>query len=312
MTEEHVLRWARDYAPLVRFDRGEVHFPSDPLRFAVVSRFRESRESERDLGWNRVERRWVRSNDRGSEYFGEQWKTISDESLRRLPGEGPLLPWRAPNVRPWDRGNLRSPPDRGTAWGLFLERDDRLDRRTSGTPPVGNRVTAPLFVDVSYDAPSRSFRVLYWFFYELNRWKWFLTHEGDWEHISFLVSEEALQEMEPPSSVYFAQHNTGDVRPYLSLMPSEDGHRTVFVDKDGHPTNPTVSRPSDYPIEWRTWEGPMRLVVREEWRDFAGAWGEVGNKTDFTGPLGPLFKRNRDLVRVTKRGGRLFVKTFKK
>lgn len=312
LDEADVLRWAYAYAPLVCFDRAEVHFPSEPDVFMASARFRESIPEAPDRGWNGTENRWLVSDARSEEYFGVGWEVIATESRRLLPGSATLQPWQSGNVRPWDAGNVSHVAGRGTVWGLFLERDDRLDRGGSGSAPVGNGVRAPVFLDVAYDAPTRSLRFLYWFFYELNRWKWFLTHEGDWEHVSYLVRESAVVGLDPPSLVYFAQHNSGDVRPFRSLTPFEDGHRVVFVDKDGHPTNPHVRNRTDYTTEWRTWECPIRLIVKEAWRDYAGAWGEVGNLTDFTGPLGPLFKRGKDLVRIARRQGRLYVRSHKK
>ena len=313
VTEETILAWAALYSPLVRFDREERHFPSDPDLFKAKARFRESLVSQKDLGWSKEDEAWVEANDESASYYDVDWVHIRDESLRRFPGDDRIQPWASRNVRPYDSNSLYATPGRRTAKGLFLQRDESLSREESGTPPEGHQIRAPLFIDAVYNPVADTYRILFWFFYELNRWWRIHTHQGDWEHISFIVSADELKKKKPgpPSHVYFAQHNTGAVVPLTSLEPFDHGHRTVFVDKNGHPTHAHVSDPGTYAFEWRTWDCDQRLIVRQPWRDFGGAWGAVGSSYTFTGPLGPLYKRQVDQVRLTRRRGKLYVKSFK-
>ena len=308
VTEGRIVDWATRYAPLVRFDRSEVHFPSDPEEFRKAARFRESLYLNRDRGWNKDRDEWRRSNDETDPYFAVDWDVISEESLDRLPGTWTLQPWMSRNLRPFDAHSIHAIPGRSTPKGLFLQRDERLPRDASGPLPVGNAVSAPVFLDAEYNPVGDSYRILY----ELNQWWGIHTHQGDWEHISFIVSAKALEKKHPPSHVYFAQHNTGNVLPFTSLQQFEKGHRIVFVDKNGHPTHPSVADPGKYTYEWRTWTSNIRLIVKEPWRDFPGAWGAVGNSGGFTGPLGPLYKRRKDLVRLRRIDGKLYVRAFKK
>ena len=311
MTEAHILDWAARYAPLVRFDRSEVHFPSDPEDFRKAARFRESRYLKRDRGWHKVRSEWVQSNDETTPYYSVDWDVIKDQSLDRLPGTASLQPWTSRNLRPFDRRSIHSSPGRSTSRGLFLQRDERLSRESSGSSPVGSEISAPVFLDAEYNPVNECYRVLFWFFYELNQWWGFHTHQGDWEHLSFVVSTAALERNDPPSHVYLAQHGAGKVFPFTSLRQFEQGHRIVFVDRNGHPTNASVDNPGKYTYEWRTWGSEMRLIVKEPWRDFPGAWGAVGSGAAYTGPLGPLFKRRGDVVRLTRINGKLYVKAFK-
>ena len=312
VTEGNIVDWATRYAPLVRFDRSEVHFPSDPEEFRKAARFRESLYLKKDRGWNKDRDEWVQSKDETDPYFAVDWDVIREESLDRLPGPWTLQPWMSRNVRPFDGRSIHARPGRTTPTGLFLQRDERLPKNTSGPPPVGTEVSAPVFLDAEYNPSADSYRVLYWFFYELNEWWGIHAHQGDWEHLSFIVSSKALEKKKPPSHVYFAQHNTGNVLRFTSLEQFEKGHRIVFVDKNGHPTRPSVSNPGEYTYEWRTWKSDMRLIVKAPWRDFPGAWGAVGSSAGFTGPLGPLYKRQKDLVRITRRQGKLYVRAFEK
>ena len=311
-TEAQIVEWAKSYAPLVRFDRSEVHFPSDPETFRRKARFRRSRRRSRDLGWNKVLKKWVPGNDQAEAFYGVEWDEITDASLARLPGTEHLQPWASRNLRPFDTNSIHTRAGRTKSKGLFLQRDERPSRDTSGPQPVAGEVSAPIFLDAEYNPLGDSYRILYWFFYELNQFWWIHTHQGDWEHVSFIVNAQALQRKDPPSHVYFAQHNTGKVLPYTSLRPFGNDRRTVFVDKDGHPTNPSADNPGKYGYLWRTWESEMLLIAKQPWRDFPGAWGAVGSSGGFTGPLGPLYKRQKDQVRVTRRQGKLYVRAFKK
>lgn len=310
--EARLREWVTDYAPVLRFDRRERHFPSDPDKFKDEARFRESRANARDKGWNKVDRRWVAKDARGPEYFAAAWSQIASESLKGYPAPGTFEPWHLPNFRPRDKGSIDARDRRTTADGLFLERDDRLIRTESGAPPRNGLVTAPVYVDVAYHRPSQAIRVLYWFFYELNWWGPLLTHEGDWEHMSLIAHRDRVVAGDPPEIAYFATHNEGEFRHYDAL-DHHGRHPVGYVDRDGHPTHPHVNDPASYPVEWRTWDTDVRYVVEQEWRDYAGAWGEVGNTATTTGPLGPLFKRNGDHIRLTLGpSGRLSAKLKRK
>ena len=48
---------------------------------------------------------------------------------------------------------------------------------------------------------------------------------------------------------------------------------------------------SDLGPQWDT-SRLLRSLATQPWRNYAGAWGEVGSISTTTGPLGPWHKRN--------------------
>ena len=302
LTREQIEEWAVLYAPRLRFHRNERHFPSDPDAFRIASRFRESRQRGRDLGWDKEGHEWVKSNDRESKYFGAEPGDLTEQTAVRIGQQIAVDPGLRVTLRPNGERNMHRSAGRSRD-GLFLERDDSIDRGSSGSEPRSGIVTAPLFLDatrVEFSGAGPFVKVLYWFFYELNYFLGFLTHEGDWEHVSYLVSRDGLLSGDPPSVVYFAQHNGGEPRSFSSLKTAKDQHPVTYVDRHGHPTRADVSDPSDYTAHWDTWTGPPRWLRDEAWKEFSGAWGEVGETKHTTGPLGPWFKQGSDLLRVRR------------
>ena len=75
----------RTFAPLLRLDADERHFPDDPENFRANSRFRQSNYSGRkDRGWNNQLQKWEDKNDEGDEYKGEKWNEIVREIGKSL------------------------------------------------------------------------------------------------------------------------------------------------------------------------------------------------------------------------------------
>lgn len=297
LTREEVDERVRTYAPVAKLDHKERHFPSSPEWLRTVSRFRQSIPLGVDRGWNKHEGKWSEGNRDGPEYFDVPWAQVIPASLERYERSGVLNPASDQNVRPWDSRSIhRRSGDASSPEGLFLERSDALPRSDSGMSPLDKRVIAPVFFDL-LEGENGWVRVLYWFFYELNLYHGLLTHEGDWEHITYYFRPGSFRKGEPPESVYFAQHNGGQIVGFGKLERDGD-HPVVYVNRHGHPTQPFAKNPRGYTYEWRTWEVEHIAIADLDWRDFPGAWGEVGLTTHTTGPLGPYFKRERDLVKV--------------
>ncbi len=297
-----IEKWASEFAPWVLFRRDEHHFPSTPESFKGNSRFRESRQGSRDLGFKKGSG-WEESNDKGDAHYDIGWNVIDGETGVRTGNYVGLNPSIRPTLRPHGARNLFRSAGRAKA-GLFLERDRISNRTWSGNQPVSGIIKAPVFLDAApILTQAGSFvKVLYWFFYELNRWHGLLTHEGDWEHVTYLADVDSIEDLAPPSHVYFAQHNTGELRRWTDLEAAETGHPTLYVDPNGHPTRPSVRNPEDYGHQWDIADGDQefRWIRDAEWRNYSGAWGEVGETKHTTGPLGPWFKQDRDLVRVKR------------
>lgn len=304
MPDVDALAQAVRFAPQLHFHDQEHHFPAGPGEFRGKSRFRESRTLTSDRGWERGVG-WRDSDDHDARFYDIAWPVIAGQSLGRYDDPGPYQPDPDDTLRP--RASLFS-----GAKGLFLERRDASAHDKSGHVPVGSAIAAPLFIDVahlaSHDPPL--VRLLYWFFYELNWWRIVYTHQGDWEHVTWIWEADTFQNGGRPRWAYFAQHNAGKAIDFddLQFADAAQEHPKAFVDRNGHPTADQVSNPSRYSTVWETWKHPVQWVARAEWRDFAGAWGGVGVHPDTTGPLGPRFKRYGDHVRVVRRNGELFAK----
>ena len=300
LKQDAIEDWARSFAPWVLFHRDEHHFPSTPESFQRNSRFRESRQGSRDLGWKKG-LGWEKSNEKGDPYYEIGWDVVVRETATRSGGFVRQHPSIRPTLRPHGSRNLFRMRGRWKE-GLFLERDRFSDRGSSGNQPLSGFITAPVFLDAApVKTRAGSFvKVLYWFFYELNRWHGLLTHEGDWEHVTYLVDAKLIKDLAPPSHVYFAQHNSGELRKWMDLEGADTGHPTLFVDPNGHPTKPSVRNFADYRHQWDIQTQEFRWIRKALWREYSGAWGEVGETKHTTGPLGPWFKQDRDVVRVKR------------
>ncbi|MBU1700035.1 MAG: hypothetical protein KJ970_03310 [Candidatus Eisenbacteria bacterium] len=302
---KHAFMMAQQYAPELRFHKSERHFPSDPREFRRLGRFRESRPGK-DQGWNKTIRDWVEGDQKGEAFEDISWNDIAEETRRRFPFSGQFDPPGSPNLRPRDSKNRYSP---GSAKGLFLQRTEKLSDKRSGYGPFREaQVSGRVFVDTKYDPEKELVHVLYWFFYELNWWRFFITHEGDWEHVTLLFTKDAFTQGHEPAFVYFAQHDTGTARRFEKMTFSTERHPVVYVDPNGHPCKPSVKDSHSYPLQWKTWTNFIEFVPQSKWRDFAGAWGEIGQTTHTTGPLGPYFKRHSDKVKVVVKNGGLHIK----
>jgi hypothetical protein len=144
---------------------------------------------------------------------------------------------------------------------------------------------------------------MYWFFYELNHWHFMITHEGDWEHITQIYKMDDFENGRPPRWVYFAQHNTGTLIAHNHLEKVYGTHPVIYVDKNGHPCGPSAKNPDDYARVWKTWQMDLVFIDEAKWREYAGAWGEIGSSKHLTGPLGPSFKRAGDNITMKMQNG---------
>ena len=299
MTEEDARITIERWAPLIRLHKFERHLPSEPEAFRGSARFRESRFG-RDKGWDKRNRIWKTVDHHDPDYHAVEWGDIVRESGSFIARHDSKDFEKAPNARPRDANNVCG---EGRNRGLFLERSRQLSKKRSGMLASSvHEINAPVFVDTFYDKKHHMVRVLYWFFYELNHWHFMITHEGDWEHITMVYPEEHFKKKLAPRWVYFAQHNKGEVYQYVDLERYDQTHRIVYVNKAGHPCHARIDHKNDYVYEWKTWKtNKIHFVPRVEWRDFAGAWGEIGETKHTTGPLGPAFKRF-DNIRIRKIG----------
>lgn len=289
------------YAPYLHFSKYEYHFPGIPNDFPNNARFRQSNfEKNRDRGWNNKARKWEANNKYGADYLGTDWQTILGEIKNVTQSFRPNVPtWYDDVTRPRDERNIWRNEDE--ARGFFLELSDELDRGQSGTRPDH---PIPIFHDIDkYDIDGEIYVALsYWFFYVLN-WYVFITHEGDWEHITLYFRESDFEQGNFPEWIYFSAHNGGSLYKLNSknnknyLHWEDNTHPHVYVSIFGHPSYAnTENYLNEYRIKWKTWEQAIPPVTDQPWSLYDGAWGDVGYVEFTTGPLGPFFKRRMDKV----------------
>ena len=295
LDEASLAKTISDYAPLLRLNATEKHLPAQPEDFRRISRFRYSKPG-RDAGWNKETRAWETGDRHGPEFHDVPWSDILPESAELLSAASqPDIPPEI-NIRPRDDANAFG---KGSQTGLFLQRGRNRDDASSGKPPAeGGLIRAPVFVDVVHIPEKKVVKLLYWFFYELNHWRFMITHEGDWEHVTLIFDQDRFLDHGPPEAVFFAQHDGGHPLAFEQLQIVEQTHCVIYVHKDGHPCHAKVKDPENYNQVWRTWETDPVLIPLARWHDYAGGWGEVGEFKFTTGPLGPRFKRNIDRVPI--------------
>jgi len=146
-------------------------------------------------------------------------------------------------------------------------------------------------VPVFYEYEPRSF-VTYWFFYAFNDSPGaeLFDHEGDWERISVRLNDDD----EAVTVAYYA-HEGYCTRPW-SEAGRHNGHPLAYSARGTHATYPWLG---EYPIAgglatditgrglgWATYER-LRNARTRAWYGYGGAWGEVGERVETTGPLDP-------------------------
>lgn len=176
--------------------------------------------------------------------------------------------------------------------GFFLDLDNK-HRKGSGTG-------APVYYDY---VPGKY--VTYWFFYGYSQPPGpddvtsSLSHEGDWESVTIMLDKRGR-----PTHAIFYSHGHPCSVPWGQVEKS--GGRPVIYSAEGsHASYPTAgNHPVDTPIPgvqvddhtgkgsgWSTWNN-LRNVRDQPWYGYGGAWGEVGNIKDTTGPQGPSRYKN--------------------
>lgn len=134
--------------------------------------------------------------------------------------------------------------------------------------------------------------VIYWFFFAYNQK--LLNHEGDWENITVHLDDRGRA-----TAVAYYAHGGPRVYSWSKVRKYKKGtHPIVYSAIGSHASYP---RPGKYRIKllvhdftargaaWRTWNN-LRNVQREPWYGFGGAWGEIGELAETSGPLGPGHK----------------------
>ena len=272
MTEKFILR----HAPEIRIHPEEKYYPMDPMEFIQTSRFRHHIGSKNDRGWNKKEGEWIRSNSHALSYYDIPVSIISSYRLH-------------------DNGKNRRPRDknRGKKFNVFIQPKNN---------PIGTHDptrTIPVFYylkkKITRFSKRSCYLLSYWFFYGYNDgWGKRSNHQGDWEHITLVFSRRKKLH-----GIYMAAHgkptfyNKNEIKfnhSHPIIYSAKGSHASYNEVGDFHTIG--VDKTSDGGYKWKTWLHCLALN-KQEWRHFAGAWGEVGTARSTTGPLGPWQKRRR-------------------
>jgi RsiW-degrading membrane proteinase PrsW (M82 family) len=177
------------------------------------------------------------------------------------------------------------------------------------SPHAGGPPTA-VYAHVVRDEAAGYITTQYWAFYFYN--DWFNKHEGDWEMVEVILTEEG-----EPEWVVLSQHHGGTRRAWAQT-PKEDtthpvayvalgSHANYFAANEVYPNGKDIGNER---IEIMDRTGSAGRVIPEvivipdrqaastnpttwlgaEWLPFQGHWGEMAAQGDFGGPLGPADK----------------------
>ncbi|MCC6781353.1 MAG: Vps62-related protein [Planctomycetes bacterium] len=255
------------FAPIVRIHPAEEYRPMSPDEFIARSRFRHHRGWQSDQGFNRNTLSWVTTNSHDAAYYGIPTNVLEAYTLHA----------NGQNRRPRDSNC-------GDSYNVFLQSPGRL---TGPTAPTG---VVPAYYH--YRRVGSRHEIQYWWFCGFNDSFATFNHQGDWEHVTVRVENRAIV------SVYFASHEGGSHVALNAGLRFVNGRPLVYMAKGSHASYPTtgtwmagVDVTSDLGPQWDT-SRLLRPLATQPWRNYAGAWGEVGSISTTTGPLGPWHKRN--------------------
>jgi hypothetical protein len=266
---------AEKFAPLLLLHPEEDCFPMNASEFLGASRFRHFRKGAKDQGFNRQTQQWDTNDSHDAKYYGIPVTIIAQFGLHP----------NGKNRRPRDDNS-------GHDVDVFVQPD--------GTP-AGNKNfngQVPVFYYLKGALPN--LEIQYWFFYGYNRGfnegLLHFNHQGDWEHVRVEVVNGAVQ------SVKLSAHGEKKEIPVANL-PQRNGRFAVYVARGTHALYESTGEhhyANAGPIKLKdhtadrgaVWDTKLRLERLDEqpWREYAGAWGEVGETSDTTGPLGPWHK----------------------
>lgn len=171
------------------------------------------------------------------------------------------------------------PHEMGGRDGMFLDLNNAR-RGVGGT-------TAPVYFEY---VPKHY--ITYWMFYPYNNGPTKQNHEGDWERITI-----RLNIYNRPARVAYFGHGGHCIRLWEDA-PKYHGHPIVFSARGTHASYPRAGKfPTKFGFHdttsagpvWPTWPKAYNAKTRP-WYGFGGAWGEVGEFKDTTGPSGPGVK----------------------
>ena len=290
------------YAPLVRLHPKEVDGPASATDFIAAS----------TLVWSHARGCADHAFARPVSEKGLKQGSYSDSPLldhhRLNPFDPHYNPCQTDTSMTYRSNALTAPragnnPFEDQPEGFFLD----LSNNDQARKGIG--ASAPVY----YQFQSTPNTVTFWFFYSYNRdpdSAGQVNHEGDWERITLLLDANNY----PTKVVYSSHNNQACLLPWASAPKySKNGgtHPVVYSAKGSHASRPYASdvwatdfvlaadSTADKGVAWQTWDRP-RSVTGEAWYGYQGGWGEPGNFSFTTGPLGPSPSKGRASFSVPK------------
>jgi len=257
---------ASKFAPIFILDEAEQYYPEDPINFIRASRFRHHRSGlmPGDQGWSKSSNEWITGNSHAEEFYDIPLSVIN-------------------SYKAWANGHNRRPRDSncGKSFNVFLE--PKTHRQGVREP---NGVVPCFYHSIESDqVPGIVAVIKYWVFHGYSEGVAGWNHQGDWESVAIALNL-SLQ----PAFMSFSQHNEVKRIPWAEVLKKST--RPLSYIENGTHANFHQGRQGH--VNGCKWDVVRKLesLEHQPWRDYAGAWGQVGNPgTDFTtGPLGPFYK----------------------
>lgn len=185
---------------------------------------------------------------------------------------------------------VRGPRERTEGYerdeGFYLDLDDRL--RGGPARRADGRLTG---ATAYYEANRQQvggkpgMRIVYWMLHGTDGAPdGEARHEGDWERVAvYLQRGESKDEWDAHHVRFFGPDATRDVA--WDDLRTEDGTHAVLLSRTS--THALAPAPTcDGCSEWRISENLVN-ADKKPWWGYSGAWGDVGEDADSTGPQGP-------------------------
>ena len=267
-------------------------FPMNPTDFITLSRFRRHNGGSSDDGYNKNNNGFVNGNSHSAEYYNIPVNTINSYHLM---GSDALY-----NLRPRDKNSIGNNE-------VFLQPDDHLNGNLNpnGTVPVFTYSSFYTDINSGIKGERREFWVFYGYD-EAGAAGVSFSHQGDWERIILDIIDDNIQ------GAWLSQHTNLIYYPAEQLEISKsNGIQTLKV-YSAEGSHAHYNKAGDFSIldimgididkdhtrdggyQWNITKNVLPLE-QQEWKDYAGAWGEIGTGIQpwgdaTSGPLGPWYK----------------------
>jgi hypothetical protein len=289
----------KSYAPIVKLHPLEEYCPMDPVDFIKISRFRHHRGFRKDEGFNKIRKKFVESNSRSSQYYNIPISTINSYGLvrgkNRRPKDDNKTKYINVFLQPDNKPRGVAKPT-GKVPAFYYQRTVDTTTLTKKQIRLLKKMGVTLKKEV-YDLVS------YWWFMGYNDAPYGVGHQGDWEHVTLKLVDNKFKE------VWFAAHN-GPPMVINKNKLNYDKSTNRFIVYCARGTHASYPKPGKFKIKidyfpdfvndethksGYPWDISQNLksLSSQPWKNYAGAWGEVGNSQHTTGPLGPWHKRHR-------------------